>query len=102
MSIVRWRSGRRLRAAIAVVWAAWCLLLLAQVGGAKTAQGVSNLGLTLVAFVAAGACGVAGYRRRDRDRRLWWFLAGFALSWGLGQFTWTVYETFLSREVPFP
>ena len=102
MSILESRARRLALAAAAVAWAGWCALLLTQAGGASAAQGISNLGLTVVAFIAAGTCGFAGYRRRDRDRRLWWFLAGFTFSWGLGQFTWTVYETFLHREVPFP
>ena len=69
--------------------------------GTVSARLASNLGLITAAFVAAASCAATG-RRSDDSRRAWFLFAASAASWGIGQSTWTLYETVLGRTVPFP
>jgi diguanylate cyclase (GGDEF)-like protein len=65
-------------------------------------QTVSNLGLTAVAFLAATACIRRGLRLSGSLRSSWVLLGASCAAWGVGQAIWTIYETGLGREVPFP
>jgi len=85
----------------ATITALWSAALVTQQGGAVGSQAISNVGLALAALAASAACARAA-RRRDAYRRSWLLLAGFALSWGIGQILWTWYESIVGREVPFP
>jgi diguanylate cyclase (GGDEF)-like protein/PAS domain S-box-containing protein len=85
----------------ALISAAWVASLVVEFGGPAAAQAISNVGLTLVAILAAAACGRAALRG-DRYRRTWAFLAFACWSWGCGQIVWTIYESVLQRELPFP
>ena len=78
-----------------VVWAGAMLL---EVGGPDVKQTISNAGLSIVALAAAAACGWAA---KHGDARVWIFVGLGCLSWGLGQTTWTIYESILHKE-PFP
>ena len=99
-------------AAVSVFAAVWLLLILlggserlpaiTAPGGDVTVQVVSNVGLIVAAWLAAAGCAGASRRHDGRLSRTWALLGGFALSWGLGQFVWTMYESVLGREVPFP
>jgi diguanylate cyclase (GGDEF)-like protein/PAS domain S-box-containing protein len=86
--------------AIGIGVAVWTCLLLFSPGSPKTAAVASNVGLIVAALTGA----LAAFRRsRQRvvDRRTWVLLGTGALSWGLGQVAWTVYEL-LGREAPIP
>jgi diguanylate cyclase (GGDEF)-like protein len=65
-------------------------------------QTVSNFGLTAVAFLAAIACIRRGLRLGGSLRNSWVLLGASCGAWGVGQAIWTIYETGLGREVPFP
>ncbi len=95
----RWRyAGEILLALVAGLWSAWLLWGT----GTPSSQTVSNLGLTAVPFLAAGACLSRGLRRSGSLRRSWVLLGASCGAWGVGQAIWTLYETGLGREVPFP
>src|SRR5919198_4015348 len=83
---------------VALVWSAW---LLADRDPTST-QTASNIGLSIVPLVAAGACFVRAWSDIGRVRRSWTLLGCSCLAWGLGQVIWTWYESWLGREVPFP
>ena len=82
----------------AVLWSGWLL------SGARSpsAQTVSNLGLSIVPFVAAAACLRRAGRLAGPLRRSWALLGASCAAWGIGQVIWTLYETGMGREVPFP
>jgi hypothetical protein len=66
-------------------------------------QAVSNVVFCVVPLTAAGMCLLAARRQSDRRRRLaWWLLGASAVSWGLGQIAWSVYENILHQDTPFP
>jgi transcriptional regulator GlxA family with amidase domain len=80
------------------LWSGWLL------SGARSpsAQTVSNVGLSVVPFVAAAACLRRAGRLAGRLRLSWGLLGASCAAWGVGQVIWTIYETGLGREVPFP
>jgi diguanylate cyclase (GGDEF)-like protein/PAS domain S-box-containing protein len=86
--------------AIAIIVAVWTSLLLLSPGSPKTAGVVSDLGLIAAALGGATAA-VVRSRRRGADGRAWLLLGLGALSWGLGQTAWSIYE-FLGRDAPIP
>ena len=83
---------------VALVWSAWLLVDR----DPTSTQTASNLGLSFVPLVAAGACFVRAWSDIGRVRRSWTLLGCSCLAWGLGQVIWTWYESWLGREVPFP
>ena len=70
-------------------------------GHSYLGQGISNAGLVAVALLSGLACAVRAHRL-PQGRRAWVLIGLSAASWGLGQLVWTVYETGLGREIPFP
>ena len=56
----------------------------------------------VVAFLAAIACTQRGLRLSGSLRKSWVLLGASCGAWALGQTIWTIYETGLGREVPFP
>jgi diguanylate cyclase (GGDEF)-like protein/PAS domain S-box-containing protein len=86
-------------AGFSVFFAAW---LQFQWGGGAVTQRFDNLAETLAAFIAAGVCGLAAWRHRQRSRIAWTLMGASALSWSLGQAIWTYYEQVIGRQVPFP
>jgi diguanylate cyclase (GGDEF)-like protein/PAS domain S-box-containing protein len=96
---VRRYAGEIAVALAAVLWSGWLLFGT----GYPSTQTVSNLGLTVVPFVAAVACLRRAWQRSSGSmRHSWILLGGSCAAWGVGQFIWTVYETGFGREVPFP
>jgi diguanylate cyclase (GGDEF)-like protein/PAS domain S-box-containing protein len=91
---------RRSSAFVALTILCWTALLVISPGGRSTAQVASNIGLIFAAFVGATAAMVRS-ARSAAERRAWVLLGLGALSWGLGQSVWSVYE-WLGRDVPFP
>jgi diguanylate cyclase (GGDEF)-like protein/PAS domain S-box-containing protein len=91
-------AGEILLALVACLWSAWLLWG----SGAPSTQTVSNLGLTAVPLLAAGACLWRGLRLQGSLRHSWVLLGASCGAWGVGQAIWTLYETGLGREVPFP
>jgi diguanylate cyclase (GGDEF)-like protein/PAS domain S-box-containing protein len=86
-------------AAATAVLAAWFAF---GVGGKGLTQTLSDTAMAVAAFAAAGACLVAGWRRRAGPIRPAWTLLGLGmLSWGCGQIAWIWYGLALG-EAPLP
>ncbi len=84
---------------MAIAFVAWLQLHL---GGDQATTAVSDLGQAAAALTAAVSCGLAARRTSGQLRRAWALLAASALSWGLGEVVWSVYEVWLNVAVPFP
>jgi PAS domain S-box-containing protein len=63
---------------------------------------VDDIGEAVAAFIAAASCGYAAVRNTGRTRAAWALFAASALSWGLGEVVWSVYQVGLGVAVPFP
>ena len=90
------------RASAVVVTLLVTLCLTTGLGGAVVERTVSNVALTAAALGAAIACLWKARQLSGRMRWSWGLIAAAVLSWGLGQFVWTWYESILGDEVPFP
>src|SRR6267378_8120697 len=103
--LIRMASNRRFFTVL-IGWASFSLFfatwLFFHWGGTATTQRLDNIGETLAALVAAGACGVAAWRHQRRTRIAWALIGASALSWGLGQAVWSYYELVEGQQVPFP
>jgi diguanylate cyclase (GGDEF)-like protein/PAS domain S-box-containing protein len=96
------RGVARNCAIVLVLASVWTSLLIVGTGGPSVSRDLSDFGLTFAALGAAAACGRNAWRG-TRHRRMWGFLGGACLSWGIGQAIWTAYEAIPPyREVPFP
>jgi len=93
-------GAARLATVFAIV--AFGVALVAARNDDRLTQWVSNVGLVISPVAAAGACWWHARRAPLGSRRAWFLIGLGSLSWGLGQFIWTIYESFLHREVPFP
>src|SRR2546426_11375836 len=105
LSRLQTRSGRRflLAAALAaVVSIAITIWIGFRVGGDQSVTVVDDIGEAIAALVAAASCGYASWRATGRMRFAWGLLAASALSWGIGEPTWSVIEVGLGQAVPFP
>ncbi|MEU8236477.1 bifunctional diguanylate cyclase/phosphodiesterase [Actinoplanes sp. NPDC048967] len=91
----------RLCVSVAVVVATFGVVLSTGVGGADTAQLISNLGLCAAAASAALACLFRAAALRGRVRAGWALLGLGVLSWGAGQGCAVWLETF-TGSVPLP
>jgi len=91
---------------VLTAWAGFSLFFAAWLffhwGGSALTQRFDNIGETLAALAAAGACGVAAWRHQGRTRIAWALIGASALSWGIGQAIWTYYEQVVGRQVAFP
>jgi diguanylate cyclase (GGDEF)-like protein/PAS domain S-box-containing protein len=92
----------RVRVLVGAVVAAFALVLSTGLGGAGSAQTVSNYGLCLGAIAAAVGCLLRARSFTGRGRWGWALVGLGVLSWGLGQTTWVYLESFRGEEVPFP
>jgi diguanylate cyclase (GGDEF)-like protein/PAS domain S-box-containing protein len=95
------RAGARRYGAAFVLAALWFGSQRLLGGHSVTTQWISNVGLVLAPLLAAALCAWRGLRSHDA-RRAWVLLGLSAFSWGTGQAFWTVYESVLGRELPFP
>jgi PAS domain S-box-containing protein len=99
------RSGRRFLVAAAlaaVISVAFTIWIGFRVGGDHSVTVVDDLGEAIAALIAAASCGYASLRATGRMRVAWGLLAASALSWGIGETTWSVIEVGLGQAVPFP
>jgi PAS domain S-box-containing protein len=99
------RRGRLipLVAAGALALAAWdAAWMYWQFWGERATQWWSDLVAVPVPLFVTIACWVAGRRQEGRARKAWYLLGAAAMSWGLGEAVWSLYELGLGREVPFP
>ena len=99
VALSRWT---RLCLVVAAVVVAFATVLSIRLGGARTAQMVSNFGLCYASVTAAVACMLRGHQLTGRQRWGWSFIGLGVLSWGLGQCVWIYLETFRGQESPFP
>ena len=84
---------------IGVAFVAWTAL---RIGGDQVTIAVDDIGEAVAAFAAAVSCGLAAYRNSGRTRLAWAFFATSAISWGVGEVVWSVYEVGMGVSVPFP
>jgi len=84
---------------VSVVFTAWTALHW--VGDQATID-LDDIGEAVAAFIAAASCGFAAVRNTGRTRLAWTFFAASALSWGLGESVWSIYQVGLGVAVPFP
>jgi len=99
------RSGRRFLVAAAlgaVISIAFTIWIGFRVGGDHSVTVVDDLGEAIAALIAVASCGYASLRATGRMRVAWGLLAASALSWGIGETTWSVIEVGLGQAVPFP
>jgi PAS domain S-box-containing protein len=81
---------------------AYEVLIAFNLGGARFATAVDDIGSGVAALLAAVACGVAACRTR-RAMRLGWALLGVsALAWAAGEADWSYTEVWLGQVVPSP
>jgi PAS domain S-box-containing protein len=63
---------------------------------------LDDIGEAVAAFIAAASCAFAAIRTSRRTRWAWALFSTSALSWGLGEVVWCVYQVGLGVAVPFP
>jgi hypothetical protein len=85
-------------AVAAGAWILWILLFPTN----HLSKHISNVGLTVMPLVAAVQCARQARALGGRLRRGWMLMAGSCLAWGLGMAVWTLYESILGHDVPFP
>ena len=84
---------------MSIAFVAWLQL---HIGGTQVTTAVDDIGEAVAALIAALSCGLAARRTSGQLRRAWALLGASALSWGLGEVVWTIYEVGLNVTVPFP
>ncbi len=102
LGIQSWRpfvAAAGLAALLSVVFTAWTAYHW--VSDQATID-VDDIGEAVAAFIAAASCGFAAIRNEGRTRLAWTFFALSALSWGLGEVIWSIYQVGLGVAVPFP
>ncbi len=63
---------------------------------------IDDIGEAVAAFIAAASCALAASRNSGRTRLAWALFGASALSWGIGEVVWSVYQVGLGVAVPFP
>jgi diguanylate cyclase (GGDEF)-like protein len=99
VALSRWSRQCLMVSAVVVAFA---VVLGSTLGGARTAQLISNFGLCYAAITAAAACLVRAHQFGGRMRWGWGLIGLGVLSWGLGQCAWVYLEMFRGVEAPFP
>src|SRR5579864_78387 len=97
-----WRPFAVAATAAALVSAAFTLWTWLRIGGDQATIDVDDIGEAVAALVAAVSCGYAAYRTAGRTRLAWSMFAVSALSWGVGEIVWSIYQVGLGVAVPFP
>lgn len=102
LGIQGWRpfvAAAGLAALLSIVFTAWTAFHWVS---DQATIGLDDIGEAVAALTAAASCGFAAVRNRGRTRLAWTFFALSALSWGLGEVVWSIYEVGLGVSVPFP
>src|SRR2546423_14478953 len=98
-------SNRRLLIVL-IGWAVFCLGFAAWLqfswGGVATTQAIDDIGEFLIAFAAAGACGLTALRHRGPTRAAWGLMGVSAAAWGGGEAAWSYYELIKGQQIPVP
>src|SRR2546430_14242705 len=98
-------SNRRLLIVL-IGWAVFCLFFAAWLlftwGGSTTTQRIDDIGESVIAFVAAGACAFTAVRHRGRTRAAWALMSLSAVAWGAGELAWLYHELINGQRVPVP
>jgi two-component system, sensor histidine kinase and response regulator len=97
-----WRTfaiAASIAAAVSVGFIAWTGF---RIGGDRATIAVDDIGEAVAALIAASSCAFAALRTSRRTRVAWTLFAISALSWGIGEVVWSVYEVFEGIAVPFP
>ena len=85
-----------------VVAGAVILVASARLGGDPIAVAAQDFGEALFALAAFATCFGAARHTGALGRQAWTLLGLSALSWGLGEIAWSVYEVGLGVAAPFP
>jgi two-component system, sensor histidine kinase and response regulator len=97
-----WRpfvAAAALALVISVTFTAWTAFQWVSV---QATIDVDDIGEAVAAFIAVASCSFAAVRNTGRTRLAWTFFALSALSWGLGEVVWSIYQVGLGVGVPFP
>ena len=97
-----WRAFTIAAAAAAVLSAAFVTWTALRLGGDQATVAVDDIGEAVAALIAAASCGLAAARTSNRTRLAWAFFAASAVSWGIGEVVWSIYEVGMGVSVPFP
>jgi PAS domain S-box-containing protein len=97
-----WRAFTLAATGAAVVSVAFIVWTTLRIGGDAITIGVDDIGEAVAAMTAAVSCGLAALRTSNRTRIAWGFFAASALSWGIGEVVWSIYEVAMGVSVPFP
>lgn len=71
-------------------------------GGEFVTTAVDDIGEAVPPLLAVVTCGLAARRLSGRHRIAWGLIAASALSWGLGEVVWSIYEVGFGIVLPFP
>lgn len=85
--------------AVAALFVCWFAL---EIGGRRATLIFDDWGQAVVPAVIAVLCWRTARREQGRARRAWLFIGLGVAFWSLGEVAWSVYETILDVEVPFP
>jgi PAS domain S-box-containing protein len=102
LGIKGWRpfvAAATLAALISILFTCWTAF---RWFGDQATIDMDDVGEAVAAFIAVASCGFAAVRNTGRTRMAWTFFALSALSWGLGEVVWTIYQVGLGVAVPFP
>jgi diguanylate cyclase len=89
-------------AATVLVCAGYLAWLLTNLGGDRATVWFDDLGELVAALIAGVACLAAARRASGASRRAWALMAGWGLSWALGEAVWSWYELLRNTPTPFP
>ncbi len=97
-----WRPFAAAAATAGVFGVGFTLWTWLRIGGDQATIDVDDLGEAVAALIATASCGYAATRTAGRTSFAWAMFAASALSWGLGETVWCVYQIGLGVAVPFP
>jgi two-component system, sensor histidine kinase and response regulator len=97
-----WRTFAIAASAAALVSVGFIAWTGFRIGGYRPTIAVDDIGEAVAALIAASSCAFAALRTSRRTRVAWTLFAVSALSWGIGEVVWSVYEVFEGIAVPFP
>src|SRR4029077_5298850 len=86
----------------AVAIAAFLVWTAFRIGGDTVSVAVDDIREAVAPLLAAASCAYATSRSLGRLRLAWGLLGASALSWGIGEVIWSVYEVGMQVSTPFP